>query len=557
MMHRRSMDASLLATLLPVETGMAITSFTVQSQAIVVELAAQRSVAVCPLCRRESGAIHSRYRRILHDRPCLGHPLQFTLAVRKFVCRNNECPRKIFTEPLEGLADPHARSSVELAATHCSIGLALGGEAGARLANKLAIPTSPDTLLRRVKAQSEAPAPPPRYVGLYDWAFRKGQSYATILIDLERGTVIDLLNGRDGEALKVWLAANPQVEVITRDRWPAYIEAATTVAPHARQVADRFHLLRNVREAVEKLLTRHVAEIRVASDAEPASTPAEPMAGPTPPLALDSPTPEAADTPPPKDDPKAAKRRHREDLFRQVKGRHRQGHSARSTARHLGLNIKVVLQYLKRDHCPDWNPGRTAPTGLDAFSQFITDWVGTGGRNSAELFRVLKERGYRGGYDAVRRYLSKVIGSSGRPGRRDDSTTPPRPKAPSARKLSYRLVKPNPGGRSEHVLNRLRTSNASLHEALQLFEELIEMLRRQRTTTLTEWASRALANGTADLVLLAKSFLKDDAAIQAALTTDWSNGPVEGQVNRLKMIKRQMYGRAGMDLLKARVTCKA
>jgi transposase len=214
--------------------------------------------------------------RQLKDRPCLGQQLHITLVARKFVCRRTECPRKVFCERLPGLAEPQARTTAELADSHRSIGFALGGEAGSRLAEKLSLPTSPDTILRRVKSVVDKPAPPPRFVGIDDWAYRKGLTYSTILIDLERRCVIDLLPGRDGEALKQWLAKNPQVEVITRERWPAYIEAATEAAPQAKQVADRFHLLRNLREAVEKLLSRRGSEIRTAStevDSANASSP--------------------------------------------------------------------------------------------------------------------------------------------------------------------------------------------------------------------------------------------------------------------------------------------
>ena len=157
----------------------------------------------------------------------------------KYVCQRPDCPQRLFCERLAGLTRAQARTTTDLDHAHRSIGLALGGEAGARLAAVLSIPTGPDTILRRVKSTPDPSVPPPRYVGIDDWATRKGHTYGTILIDLERRCVIDLLPGRDGEALRAWLAANPQVEVITRDRWPAYIRAATEAAPQAKQVADR------------------------------------------------------------------------------------------------------------------------------------------------------------------------------------------------------------------------------------------------------------------------------------------------------------------------------
>lgn len=158
-------------------------------------------------------------------------PLSLNLGVRRFHFRTADCPRSIFGEPIDDLAASHARTTADPTNTHTAIGFTAGGEPGARLAEALAMPTSPDTLLRRVRAAKSQAVPPPRYVGIDDWACKKGQNYGTILIDLERHCVIDLLPGRDGEALTVWLRQNPEVEIITRDRWLAFAKAATEAAP--------------------------------------------------------------------------------------------------------------------------------------------------------------------------------------------------------------------------------------------------------------------------------------------------------------------------------------
>jgi transposase len=187
------------------------------------------------------------------------------VTVRRFSCRTPDCPRTIFAESINDIAPSRARTTSDLTDAHVAIGFAAGGEPGSRLAKSLGMPTSPDTLLRRVLAVAHEPGPPPRYIGIDDWACKKGQRYGTILIDLERQRVIDLLPGRDGESLTKWLQKNPQVEVITRDRWPAYAKAASVAAPQATQVADRWHLLKNLREAVENLFARLSPEIRSAA----------------------------------------------------------------------------------------------------------------------------------------------------------------------------------------------------------------------------------------------------------------------------------------------------
>ena len=259
------MDAALIQTLLPADAGVRITDVAIDPAGVAVRLATTADATSCPRCRSASTTVHGRYHRTLRDRPCLGRPVRLLVTARKFVCPRHDCPGRVFCERLPELTAPHAHTTGQLADAHRHLGLVLGGEGGARLAADLGLPTSPDTILRRVKDAPDEPTPRSRYVGVDDWATRQGHSYGTVLIDLERGTVIDLLPGRDGEALKVWLAANPQVEVITRDRWPAYIQAATTTAPQAKQVADRFHLLRNVREAVEKILSRVGPEVRAAN----------------------------------------------------------------------------------------------------------------------------------------------------------------------------------------------------------------------------------------------------------------------------------------------------
>jgi transposase len=544
------MDSSFLESLLPSDVKIRIESVALDANDIVVEAATRSRSSPCPRCRRRSATLHSRYRWQLRDHPCRGRPLRLTLSTGRFFCTNARCRQRIFCERLSGLAQPRARTSVDLAQSHRSIGLALGGEAGARLAAALSVPTSPDTILRRVKTEPGEPSPPPRYVGIDDWACRKGQTYGTILVDLERRTVIDLLPGRDGEALRKWLAANPQVEVVTRDRWPAYIEAISAAAPQAQQVADRFHLIRNVREAAEKMLARYGMAIRDACTTVDAELNATTLVDNAP----TQPVPAAKQGP--NSEPGQAKRRRREERFQRVKELTAQGLSCRVIARRLGVNVKVVLRYRRLERCPDWGAGRTGPSQLDDYAEFIRTWIVTGQRNTADLFRLLKDRGYRGGYDTVRRYLNRRIGSSGRPGRRDPNAVPPRRQPPSARKLSFRLVTSKPESRSERVLKRMRERDANLHAGLVLFEELLGMLRRESRVTLAEWIAKAVASGHAELTNVAKSLLQDADAITATMTGSWSNGQVEGQIGRLKQIKRQMFGRAGMTLLRARVLHK-
>jgi predicted transcriptional regulator len=230
-----------------------------------------------------------------------------------------------------------------------------------------------------------------------------------------------------------------------------------------------------------------------------------------------------------------------------------QGHSIREIARLMGCSIKAVKRYLRDEKCPDWNTGRRPPTQLDEYAEFVDQWIAQGGRNSAELFRLLQEKGCHASYDSVRRYLNRKLGSSGRPGPRVHETTPPPPPRPTARKLSFAFINRKKESTTSETLKSIRERVPTLNAALNLAEELAGMFRQSITKPLADWLKEAEDSGISELRSFADGIRQDQAAVQAAITEPWSNGPVEGQVNRLKVIKRSMYGRAGFALLRARV----
>ncbi len=258
----------------------------------------------------------------------------------------------------------------------------------------------------------------------------------------------------------------------------------------------------------------------------------------------------------PRERARQARRRQRAEQYQRVHELRGQGQSLRQIARTTGLAVKRVIRYLRRPRCPDWNPGRRAPTQLDGFASLIDDWVKAGGRNAAELSRELAGRGCRASYDSVRRYLARRLGSTGRPGPRVGPLKPPTPPPPpSARKLSFEFIRRPEDRTSEEQGHpaRLRASDAGLREGLDLAAEFAAQLRKSGKQTFVDWLAAVAGSGCAELRSFADGLRQDEAAVSAALTEPWSNGPVEGQVNRLKTIKRQMYGRAGFQLLRARV----
>jgi transposase len=557
------MDATFLQSFLPPGLAFQCTHCIFDDGGFTVEGTLLAPNAVCPGCGYCSERVHGQYTRRIRDLPLGRTAVAYVITARKFVCQNQTCPRSIFCERVPGLAAPHARTTETLSQSHQSIGFAAGGEAGARLAEQLGMPTSPDTLLRRIRCAFVEPLPAPRYVGIDDWACKKGQSYGTILIDLERRQVIDIFPGRDGEALKEWLKANPQVEVITRDRWAAYAQAASEAAPQAKQVADRCHLLKNLREAVERLLARFLPEIRIATEPAPATAPADttaPVAGAESATSIVNPPGNSSSDPKEpsaKEQARQAKRLERQERHRRVRELRDQGFSIREIARLVGCSVNAVKRYLRDERCPDWNTGRQPATQLDEFGEFVDQWIAQGGRNSAELFRLLKAKGCQASYDAVRRYLNRKLGSSGRPGPRAHETKPPPQPRPTARKLSFALINPQKEAAVSGILKTARDRVPRLNSALCLAEELAAMFRQSSAKPLADWLKEVAASEIGELRSFAESLRQDQAAVQAAMTDAWSNGPVEGHVNRLKVIKRSMYGRAGFDLLRARVRRKS
>jgi transposase len=224
---------------------------------LTVHLTIATATASCPDCGSDARRVHGRYTRHLADLPCFDRSVQLHVSVRRFSCPEPNCPRHIFVERLPGFAGPYARTTVRLRQAHESIGCHLGGEAGARLISDLAMATRPDTVLRLVKQLKGDSVPSPRFAGIDDWAWRKGQNYGTIVVDLERGEIIDLLPNRDAETVKTWLKEHPGVELVSRDRWSDYTKAAAEAAPKAQQLADRWHLLKNLREAIERFERIH------------------------------------------------------------------------------------------------------------------------------------------------------------------------------------------------------------------------------------------------------------------------------------------------------------
>jgi transposase len=231
--------------------GLVINNVEIGPDLILITARCRASAGRCPYCGLQSERVHSRYERRLLDLPSQGRAVQVRVAVRRFRCADPNCQRRIFAEPLgEAVAGRSARRTTRLEAIVHHLGIALGGRPAAALARRLMLPVSKDTLLRAVRRHAVGNSAPLHVIGIDDWAWKRGQRYGSIICDLERRRVVDLLPDREPATVEAWLSRHPEITVISRDRGGGYGQAATRAAPQAVQVADRWHLMENACRAV-------------------------------------------------------------------------------------------------------------------------------------------------------------------------------------------------------------------------------------------------------------------------------------------------------------------
>jgi len=545
---------------LPHLKGLRLTGLTVADDSIAIVAATIRRRARCPACQRCSTRVHSRYWRTLADRPWGGRSVTIRVQVRRFRCINAACAQRIFVERLPELAPVAARRTPALRTALEHIGFATGARPGAALAAALGMPLSARTLLRLLHAAPCPTRPEPRVLGIDEWAWRRGQQFGTILVDLERGQPVDLLPDRAADSVAAWLRAHPRVEIVSRDRSALYADGITRGAPAARQVADRWHLLRSLREALERLLDGKAAarQAAVAPTAEPLST--VPGGAPSEAAAADA-TPSAGPALPTAAGRETQRRRARRlARFEEVRTLAAGGLNQAAIAEQLGMSRRTVRRYVRAEAFPERAP-RSGDRGyLDPYKSYLRQRWADGCRNGLQLYREVRERGYRYSRGAVARYVARLrratlVATPTGP----DAPCPapaPSPRAtPSARRVARWFLR-RPERRTpaqEAYLARLGAADPDLAEAYALGQEFAAMLRGLQGARLATWLAAAERATARELRAFAAGLRADEAAVQAGLTEPWSTGPVEGQITRLKLLKRQGYGRAGFALLRQRV----
>jgi transposase len=492
----------------------------------------------CPSCSRPSRRVHSRYRRRLNDLPWEGIPVRIELRVCRFFCDSNDCGQHIFTERLPKTVQRYGRRTCRLSASLEQITLALGGAAGSRLAQQLGILASGSTLLRQLRRKVITPsAHAPRVLGIDDWAWRKGRRYGTILCDLERGKVVDLLPDRSRESTAQWLFTHPGAEIVSRDRASLYAEAATKAAPQAVQVADRWHLLHNLSGALHGALVPHhrllveVAQAVSGQSKATTSSVAQPSST-THPMSC-------------KQRIQQQNRERRLARYESVMEQLRKGMSQRQIARNCGLGRQTVRCWIRANSFPERRQSRHSST-IDQHRDYLEQRWRQGCHNAAQLWHEIGERGFDGQSRTVRDWIRKYCGSQKQ--REQPSSAVSSPLRTSPRQVAWLLLKQPEESRP--YLEELCRRSSEIALCASLAREFRRIVRQRDIAAWPQWRKAA---SSGPLSNFAKHLCRDEAAVLAALQHPWSNGPVEGHVHRLKLIKRSMYGRANFDLLRLRV----
>lgn len=553
----------LPTTLFSLPADLCLADVRLEKETLTLILKSSQTSAVCPECMKPSTRIRGRYTRTLTDLPSQGRAVRVRLEVRRFNCATRGCPRTTFAEGFPELTRSYARRTQRQADALTEVAFAVGGKAGAQLAKRLAMPTSRDTLLRLIRSTAVPTHKTPQVLGLDDFAWKKGDRYGTLLVDLQAHCPVEVLPDREADTVVGWLRVHRGVKIISRDRAGAYAEAATRGAPRARQVADRYHVLVNLRDTLKDALARHQGTLPWLEGAREATS-----------TSSQRPTefPDVSTVPvePPQQHTLTAAQRHRQisrsnrlARYEQIVTLYREGLSQRAIARQLHVSRKVVHRSVRAGTFPERAPTGRRQSKLAPHLPYLRQRWEQGCHNGLQLAREIQTQGFRGSASLVGKLTSdwraRLPGPPERVRGKKRQAAPLAKRRLSPRQASWLFVKDQAQLTADQrlLIERVCQTNADLHELYQLGQDFVQMVKQRQARRLAPWLARAHQSSSTELRGFASGIKRDYAAVQAALSLPWSQGQVEGQITRLKFLKRQMYGRAHFDLLRSRVLRRA
>src|SRR6266852_5614035 len=356
------------------------------AEEITLTLRTTSPTASCPSCGTQSSQIQSRYTRTLRDLPSGGRPIRLIVHVRRFCCKKRTCAQKIFVERLPALCHPHAQRTKQLQEALCRLGLRGGGQAGADAASELGVSGSRDTILRLVRQSQPSARAEPHVIGLDDWAWKRRLRYGTLICDLERGLPIDLLADRSVETVSAWLKKHPSIDTISRDGSSEYASAIKKGAPQARQVSDRWHLVKNLAQCASVQLAESLAQIRRAEQTKARSEQQEQH-----PSNLRRPVQRRAIA-----QAQRARQTERMARYEHILELQKHGLNRAEMALQLGVTQRTMQRWLATGTIPYSGPRRPRVRLVDPYKAFLLQRWQQGCRNGAQLERELRAKGYKG-----------------------------------------------------------------------------------------------------------------------------------------------------------------
>jgi transposase len=569
---------------LPFPEGMVLGQSELTETQLTVEVISIQPGACCPGCGNSSSAVHWKSQRTVQDVPCGGRKVVLRLKVRKFFCRAPSCPRKVFAERLAELVRPWARVSKRLLEELKAMGLAASAEVSERLAPRLGMKGKAPPLVRYLRPIPDPPREEVSVLGIDDFARRKADSYGPILLNLQTRRPLDLLPDRTASAVKPWLASHPDIQVVSRDRASAFADAVSQVLPDATQVADRSHLVQHLREHLQRLLDHNRSGLPLVEDtavkrsqtstkehadapadraaevnahSTPEVLPAEQHEGHTYAEAVLSCLTSA-------ERKKQISRDQRLSRDAEVMALHREGLGQRALARQLRLSRNTIQRYITSPGFPERAEGSglrgAGASKLDPYLPYLRAQWDAGMHNASRLFELVKKRGSTGCQSGRRKRLAQWRAAL--PSRKWRGW-PPKPRLfghKGQRRLSSRsasflmIVSPEKlTAKQSQQLEHLCEASSDLHTAYLLSQEFVTMLHERRAESLHGWLKLVKERHVAELISFAHGISRDDAAVYAACSRPESNGITEGHVHRLTFLKRHMFGRAHLDLLRIKV----
>jgi transposase len=553
-----------LADLLQLPSGYCILDLSLTTSTLQVTLASTATTALCPRCHTPSTSQHSAYTRTLRDLAWGQRSIHLLVHTHKWRCRVASCLQRVFAERMDPLAYHSARMTTRLRSFFTTLTVATSGEAASRLAGTWHMPVAPSTLLASVMRLPPVDHAPPEEIGLDEFTYRRWRVFGTIIIDLQRHCILDLLPDREPDTVATWLKRHPTVRVIIRDRAEAFATAIALGAPQALQVLERFHLLRNLVDTLPAILGRCLAELRQA----PADTPMPP---PQPAASAPPPIPEGPWQPLPDTQQsllrQVARHAERTERYEQLRMMRDAGMKSEDIGQALRISPRTV-RYQLQHYRPD-SQRRKRRTAFDPYADYVRQRWEAGCRNGRLLWQEIAEQGYPGTLRTLYRYL--VTLRPERPPRRTRRrrpavAPPPTIHAPSAEQRSrlrrYTLTQLQwfivawsetlTVDQRDH-LTWLCESHSALAVAIDLVRQFRHLIHQSTKQDLDDWATRCESSPVPELVRFVRGLRAEWPHVVAGFTHQASNGQTEGQVNKLKAIKRQIYGRAGFPLLRQRI----